>query len=45
MDSSKAVFERDEKFLKIYSVGAGICAVLVAVFILVNVISMLMSIP
>jgi len=44
MDSSKEVFERDDKFLKMFSIGAGICLSIIAVFIFVSVIGMLMSI-
>jgi len=44
MDASKEEFERDDKFLKVFSVVAGVIAVCVALYILMNVIAKLMTI-
>jgi len=44
MDSPKKVMERDGHFLKMFSIGTGICLGLVAIYLLVTLVGMLMSV-
>lgn len=44
MDASKQEMERDMKFLSAFSIGSGLFLGALALFILFNVISLLMSV-